>query len=137
MSVRSGVYILLMIILGVFVLANWTAITHPTDLNLLVGTVRLPLGIAMLSGIFLAVAVGLIILEFNRLAWHRERQSLVAERERFRLLAEQAEESRIQALRQSFEHESTAIRQKLDDILVQLKSAPDTHRRNADSTVNP
>lgn len=120
MSVRSVVYIFLIVLLGVFVLANWSAITHPTELNLLVGTVSLPLGIAMLFGILLALAVGFVILEINRLSWSRERHALVAERDRFRLLAEQEEESRTKALRQLLEHESVTIREKLDCILERL-----------------
>ena len=76
MSIRTVGLVLLVAILAVFVVVNWTAFTTPTSLSLLVGTVDAPLGLlmlmvtALLGVVFLAYIVWLqtsVLLESRRL----------------------------------------------------------------------
>ena len=120
MSIRTVCLVLLLAILAVFVVVNWTAFTTPTSLSLLVGTVDAPLGLlmlmvtALLGVVFLAYIVWLqtsVLLESRRL--NRE---LAAQRQ----LADQAESSRFTELRTHFDQSINglaALIGELDDRL--------------------
>ncbi|HSV17451.1 MAG TPA: LapA family protein [Casimicrobiaceae bacterium] len=118
MSIRTVGLVLLVAILAVFVVVNWTAFTTPTSLSLLVGTVDAPLGLlmlmvtALLGVVFLAYIVWLqtsVLLESRRL--NRE---LAAQRQ----LADQAESSRFTELR-------THIDQSINGLAAQIGELDD------------
>ena len=99
MSIRTLALVVLLALLAIFVIVNWTAFTTPTSLSLLVGTIDAPLGLlmlmvtALLGVVFLAYVVWLqtsVLLESRRL-----NRDLAAQRQ----LADQAESSRFTELR--------------------------------------
>jgi uncharacterized integral membrane protein len=118
MTVRSVVYVIVALLIGVLALANWALIVQPTQLNLLIMRVQAPLGliILLIAGIVLIVDIG--VHAFSRYSWRRERAELSSELERLRLRADQAEESRVHALRESLERETAALRSQLDRVIV-------------------
>ena len=118
MSIRTVGLVLLLAMLAVFVIVNWTAFTAPTSLSLLVGTIEAPLGLlmlmitALLGVVFLAYLVWLqtsVLLESRRL--NRE---LAAQRQ----LADQAESSRFTELR-------THIDQSINGLAAQIGELDD------------
>lgn len=99
MSIRTVALVLVLALLAIFVVVNWSAFTTPTSLSLLVGTVEAPLGLlmlmvtALLGVVFLAYVVWLqtsVLLESRR-----ANRELAAQRQ----LADQAESSRFTELR--------------------------------------
>jgi uncharacterized integral membrane protein len=118
MSIRTVGLVLLLALLAVFVIVNWSAFTTPTSLSLLVGTVEAPLGLlmlmvtALLGVVFLAYLVWLqtsVLLESRRLA-----RELAAQRQ----LADQAESSRFTELR-------THIDQSINGLAAQIGELDD------------
>ena len=105
--------IAIVVLVGVFALANWGTFSTPTSINLLVGQVEAPLGIIMLMT--LAVAEGSSIMAQRRMS---------REMERLRRLADQSEESRFAALRSFVETEFAALHDKLDRIAARQDGAP-------------
>ena len=112
MSLRNVFLLLLIVILAVFTIVNWSAFTTPTTLSLVVATVNAPLGVVMLvitgllAALFLAYVTYLqstVILEARRSA-----REIAAQRD----IADRAEASRF-----------TELRAFLEQRLVTLESA--------------
>jgi uncharacterized integral membrane protein len=120
MTIRGFVYTLVALLVAAFTLANWSVIIQATTLNLLVARIDAPLGIVMLLAILVVMAIGLVLLETQRLGWNRQQQTLQRNLDRQRQLAEEAEASRLAELRTLLEDETASIRDKLDRILDQL-----------------
>ena len=117
MTIRGFVYIVIALLIAVFTVANWSVITQATTLNLLVARIDAPLGIVMLLAIVFVMAVGLLLIELQRLSWSRQQQSLQREVDRQRKLAEDAEASRLADLRMLVQTEASTLRDKLDQVL--------------------
>jgi uncharacterized integral membrane protein len=117
MTIRGFVYIVIALLIAVFTVANWSVITQATALNLLVARIDAPLGIVMLLAIVFVMAVGLLLIELQRLSWNRQQQSLQREVDRQRKLAEDAEASRLADLRMLVQTEASTLRDKLDQVL--------------------
>jgi uncharacterized integral membrane protein len=117
MTIRGFVYIVIALLIAVFTVANWSVITQATALNLLVARIDAPLGIVMLLAIVFVMAVGLLLIELQRLSWNRQQQSLQREVDRQRKLAEDAEASRLADLRMLVQTETSTLRDKLDQVL--------------------
>lgn len=114
MRPRNIVYVIVALLLLFIVLANWSVIAQPTQISLLITTVNAPLGLLFAIVALAVFAIDFTIHSLNRLSWSRERRDLTAQIERHRVLADQAEESRIRELRQVMERELTAIRAQLE-----------------------
>jgi uncharacterized integral membrane protein len=114
MNAKGVAYIVSAIVLGVFVLANWTLFAAPVELNLLIVRVQAPLIILILlvAGVILLVDLGVHALSTR--AWVRERRALRKDLEAARSRAEHEEESRTGALRLAMERQLAAIRAQLD-----------------------
>jgi uncharacterized integral membrane protein len=117
MTIRGFVYTLIVLLIGVFTVANWAVIMQPTALNLLVARIDAPLGVVMLLAIVVVLAIGFLLLELQRLSWNRQQQALQRELDRQRKLAEEAEASRLADLRALVANEAATLRDKLDQIL--------------------
>ncbi len=117
MTIRGFVYVVIAVLIAIFTVANWSVITQATSLNLLVARIDAPLGIVMLLAIVVVMAIGLLLLEIQRISWNRRQQALQRELDRQRTLAEEAEASRLNDLRTLLESETVAIRERLDQIL--------------------
>jgi uncharacterized integral membrane protein len=114
MRLRNVLYLIIGLLLLFIVLINWHVIAQSTELNLLFGKVNAPLGV-----LILLIGAGVFVVDYtahslSRMSWARERRELNAQIERQRLLADQAEESRIRALQEVMERELAAIRAQLE-----------------------
>ena len=117
MKPRSVLYIVIGVLLLVLVIKNWSVISPSTQLDLIFVDMKAPLGVLILLISGAILAIDFVIYSLNRLTWASERRELAAQIEQQRLRADQAEESRIQTLRDSLEKEMTAIQSKLDQLL--------------------
>jgi hypothetical protein len=100
--------LLIAIVLGllvIFTLFNWSAFMSPTTLTFGVGTVEAPLGLILLAIVALITLLFLIYIVFlqssSLLEGRRQTRELQSQRE----LADRAEESRFQQLRSAMETE--------------------------------
>lgn len=109
MSLRNVFLLLLVVVLAVFTIVNWSAFIAPTTLSLVVATVNAPLGLIMLvitgllAALFLAYVTYLqstVILEARRSA-----REITAQRE----IADRAEASRFTELRMFLEERLGAL----------------------------
>jgi len=99
---------------GVFVLANWTALTAPATLSFVVFSFEAPLGLVLL-GIILVfaaffVAYVLILRTTMLMDAHRYARELKAQQQ----LAEKAEASRLSELRKQLDYEFAQLREAAD-----------------------
>jgi uncharacterized integral membrane protein len=114
MKARTVAYIIVLLLVVVFLLANWHVISMPVEISFLVTSFRAPLGV-----LIVLVAAAIFVLDFvsNALArssWSRERRELTAEVQQLRLRADEAEHSRIKELHETVERETAAIRAQLE-----------------------
>ncbi len=121
MRPRNVVYLIVVLLLAVFVLANWQVIATSHELSFLVGRITAPLGVLILVIAALVFAIDLVSHALSWREWDRERRSLAEEMERLRVRAEQAEASRIEALRDLLERETATLRGQLDRLLASLE----------------
>ncbi len=97
--VRALIFVLLLVLTGVFAAINWTAFTTPTTLSLWFSNVEAPIGVIML------VLLGLALLGFTAWAISMQGRALLDSRrmtkelQAQRELADKAEASRFTELR--------------------------------------
>jgi uncharacterized integral membrane protein len=94
--------ILILIVLGavaLFTAVNWHAVTAPTSLSLIVGTVEAPLGLILLGVVSLLVALFVVYVAYLQSSVLLESRRQARELQSQRELAEQAERSRLHELR--------------------------------------
>jgi len=115
MSLRWVILLVVGIGIAGFVGSNWSAVTAPTDINLLVTSLHAPLGLILLVlmvllcvlfGVFVVYLQGTLLREARRHA-----RELAAQRE----LAEQAEASRLTELRGYLEQQITRLSAAQED----------------------
>jgi len=111
MSFRSLLVVVVVGLLALFAMVNWSTFVTPTQLSLVVTSVQAPLGLVMLG--FTAVLAAVLLayalkVQVNALSDSR-RQS--EELRRQRELADQAEASRFTELRRYLEQELGSLRQ--------------------------
>ena len=110
MRARTALLLLVLVALGIFTALNWTAITTPTDLHLVVWRVQAPVGVILLAftaGVTLLYAVFLTWIETSAmLEGRRFTRELQAQRQ----LAETAEASRYTELRTHLQAELASLR---------------------------
>ena len=117
MNAKGVAYIIAAIVLGVFVLANWTLFAAAVELNFLIARVQAPLIILVLLVAGVILLVDLAIHAVSQRAWVRERRILRKDLESARLRAEHEEESRTGTLRIAMERDLAAIRVQLDQLV--------------------
>jgi len=103
MYLRTLLIVLVLGALALFTVVNWHAFTTPTTLSLIVGTVEAPLGLMLLGAAAALTALFLIYVVYLQssvlLETRRHERELYGQRS----LAEHAEKSRIEDLRDSLE----------------------------------
>jgi uncharacterized integral membrane protein len=122
MRMRNVLYLAVGILLLCIVLINWHIIAQSTELDLLFVKVNAPLGVLILligAGVFV---VDYAVHSLNRLSWSRERRELNAQIERQRLLADEAEASRLRALTEKLESEMAAVRAQLEALAAAVRA---------------
>jgi uncharacterized integral membrane protein len=114
MKARTVAYIIVLILVVVFLLANWSVISMPVEISFLVASVRAPLGVLIVLVAFAIFGLDFISNALDRNTWLRERRELAADMEQLRLRADQVEQSRLRDLRETVERETAAIRAQLE-----------------------
>ncbi len=117
MKAKGVAYIVGAVVIGVFVLANWTLFAMAVELNLLIARVQTPLIVLILLVGGMILLSDLAVHALSQRAWSRERRTLRKELEVTRLRAEPEEQSRAAALRVTMERELAAIRAQLDQVI--------------------
>jgi len=105
MRTRTLLLLLALIGIAVFAAVNWTAITTPTTLSLVVTTVEAPIGLIMLSLTTLLTVLFLVFVAYLQTTVILEARRHTHELQEQRQLADQAEASRFTELRGFLETE--------------------------------
>jgi uncharacterized integral membrane protein len=98
MKVRTLLLLLVLLVVILFAALNWTAITTPTVLSLLVTTVEAPLGLIMLGMLVLLTGLFAVFAGYLQTSTLLEARQHTKELQAQRKLADQAEASRITEL---------------------------------------
>jgi uncharacterized integral membrane protein len=104
------------LLLMIFAAANWTAMTTPVTLSLLVADVNGPLGLVML---LITLGLALVTLAFAatwRTSMLMDSRRLSRELQAQRDVADRAEASRLSELRSYVERELTTIRSEIQGV---------------------
>ena len=99
MKFRVIVLVVVLGLLSVFILANWAAITAPTQVSLLVKQIEAPLGLILLVCLVVVIALFLFAMVFQQAGLLRETRRYAKELAAQRALADEAEASRFTELR--------------------------------------
>lgn len=109
MHIRHVAVVVVLLVIGLFALVNWSTIAAPTTLDLLVGQVQAPLGLLMLGAVAvltIVYALLLVVVERRLLRESRDvHRALDAERRR-------TSETQTEDMRDL----SRVIAQELDDV---------------------
>ena len=109
MYLRTLLIVLVLGLLVIFALFNWSAFMSPTTLTFGIGTVEAPLGLILLAMFGLVTLLFLVYVVFlqssSLLETRRQTRELQSQRE----LADRAEESRFQQLRSAMETELRSL----------------------------
>ena len=114
MRFRTILILAALILVGVFALVNWQAITAPTSLNFVVARVEAPLGLLMLAAIGMLSVFFLLVLARSEIAMLIDGRRIAKELESARRIAAEAEASRVESLRAAVLNELAEINRKLD-----------------------
>jgi len=134
MKLRTILLLLVLLAIVLFAALNWTAITTPTTLSLLVATVEAPLGVVMLGMLVLLTGLFAVFAGYLQTTTLLDARRHAKELEAQRKLADQAEASRIAELQnllnsallkleqQSLESRNT-LQSRLDQMEHNLRAA--------------
>lgn len=133
MKVKTLVFIALLIFVAFVVYLNLPAMTAPTTLSLLVADIEAPLGMLMLAMVVLMTFVFLSVIVMMQIGFNAERQRLSKALEAQRLLANEAETSRIHELREflqtSFAHINKTIEESSNSLSASIGEFEDRLER--------
>ena len=105
MYLRTLLIVLVVGLLAIFALFNWSAFMAPTTLTFGLGSVEAPLGLILLSLVALITLLFLVYIVFLQSSSLMEGRRQARELQSQRELADRAEESRFQQLRSAMETE--------------------------------
>ena len=134
MYLRTLLIVLVLGVVVIFALLNWSVFTAPTTLSIGFTTVEAPLGLILLGAIGTLTLLFLIYLVYLQASALMESRQYSRELKNQRELADRAEESRFTELRSSLETElrriadqmadsNTAMNTRLDGLAHDLRSA--------------
>ena len=123
MKIRTLLLLLMLLAVVLFAMVNWTAITTPTVLSLLVTTVEAPLGLVMLGMLVLLAGVFTIFAGYLQTSTLLDARQQAKELQAQRKLADQAEASRITELKNLLNSSLLKLEQQ------SLESRQATHAR--------
>lgn len=134
MYLRTVIIVLVLGLLGIFAIFNWSAFLSPTTLTVGFATVEAPLGLILLGIVGLITVLFLIYLVFLQSTTLLESRRQARELQNQREIAGRAEESRFEQLRSAMEsrlrdlenqakESKTALLARLDDLERDLRSA--------------
>ncbi len=99
MKIKTIVIILVLALISLFALLNWSAIMAPTTLSIVVADIEAPLGLIMLGLIILLTFLFLTFIVIMQAGIMADRRRMLQELEAQRTLANEAEASRFNDLR--------------------------------------
>jgi len=112
---RTLLIVLVLGVVVVFALLNWSVFTAPTTLSIGFTTFEAPLGLILLGAIVALTLLFLIYLVYLQATALMESRQYSRELKNQRELADRAEESRFTELRSSLETELRRITDQMDD----------------------
>lgn len=114
MNLRSLFLLLVLAAIAAFTVLNWSVFIVPTDLNLVITSVRAPLGLVMLGVLAFLLAIFLTYVVYLQTTVLLDSRSHAKELAANRKLADQAEASRFTELQKFLDAEfkSIAVSQK-------------------------
>ncbi|MFT4172555.1 MAG: hypothetical protein QM639_08355 [Rhodocyclaceae bacterium] len=112
MSVRSLLFVILVLLIALFAAVNWTAFVTPTQLSLIFTSVTAPLGLVMLGLVALLTIVFLMFALYMQTTVLIEARRHAKEVHAQRELADQAEASRFTELRTYLANELHLLREQ-------------------------
>ena len=113
MRLRTLLIIVLLALIALFVALNWPAFWTPTSLNLLFSSIQAPLGIVMLGFLLVIVAAFAIYLVVWQGSMLVETRRQAKELQQQRLLADQAEASRLAELHATLKEEARLLGERI------------------------
>jgi uncharacterized integral membrane protein len=123
MNLRSGLVILVIVLITIFSALNWSVLMAPTDLSLGFTTANAPLGLIMLGLIVALAAVFLIYIVVLQAGMMSESRRVAKELKAQRELADKAEASRFDELRQLHSTDMDKLIARIDQLDRELRSA--------------
>ncbi|MDH3284762.1 MAG: hypothetical protein OEQ13_08470 [Acidobacteriota bacterium] len=117
MKPRTYLITAIWLVAGLLTLINWEMIVRPTQLNAVFATIDAPLGALMLAFAGLLTLVFVLLLARAEGSALLEARRLTKEMERLRALADTAEASRFNELKNTIEAEIGHLHERLDGIV--------------------
>ena len=123
MKLSTVLFLVVLVVALAFSIANWSVIMAPTDLSLIVTTVRAPLGLLLLGLVLVVTVLFLGFLVYLQTTVLIESRRQARELDAQRQLADQAEASRFTDLRGFVEQELKSVLARIDRSEQELKGA--------------
>ncbi len=112
-------------IFGIFVLANWNALTTPATLSFVAFSFEAPLGLLFLGIILVFAAFFIAYVLILRTTMLMDASRYARELKAQQQLAEKAEASRLSELRKQLDHEFAQLREAADQSRVSFSAQTD------------
>ncbi|MGH7853650.1 MAG: LapA family protein [Candidatus Binatia bacterium] len=135
MYLRTILIVIVLGLLAIFALFNWSAFMSPTTLTFGVGTVEAPLGLILLAIVGLITLLFLIYIVLLQSSSLLESRRQTRELQSQRDLADRAEESRFQQLRLAMETELTNLETQTKESNAAVLARLDALERDVRSAV--
>lgn len=113
MKPRTVLLLVILGLVGLFALLNWSTISTPAPLNLLVAQVEAPMGVVLLMVIGVLTLIFMLLVAKAETSALLEGRKLMKELEHHRKLADSAEESRFRALQDYLQTELPGLRRDI------------------------
>ena len=135
MNLRSGLVILVMVLIAAFSALNWSVLMAPTDLSLGFAPVKAPLGLIMLALIVALAAVFLIYIVVLQAGMMSESRRVAKELKAQRELADKVEASRFDELRQLHSADMQKLLDRIDQLDREMRSAIEANANGINATL--
>jgi len=136
MNFLGAVILVVLFLLVVFTLVNWSVLSAPATLSFIAFDVEGPLGVILLGAMLVLVALfvlhALTLRTGMLMESRRQNQALEAQRK----LAETAEASRLSEMRTQIEHEFAQLHAAVGALDGQMQQHEDSMKRSLDEAAN-
>lgn len=132
----SVVILVILLVVAVFSLANWSVLSAPATLSFIVFDIEGPLGVILLGAMFVLVGLFVLYALTLRTKMLMEARRCNEELEAQRKIAEIAEASRLSELRAQIEREFAHVRATVGEIRGQMEQNVQSMRQSLDEAAN-
>jgi uncharacterized integral membrane protein len=136
MNVLGAVILVAVLLLVVFALANWSVLIAPATLSFLLFQVEGPLGVILLAGMLVLLALFVLYALALRTRSLMESRRQMQELEAQRKLANDAEASRLKELRAAIEREFARLHDTFGGFDARLAQQDQALKRSLDEAAN-